>query len=177
MTEWRNVVGFDGYMVSDDGQVMSIARYIKSDRHRSGRQLIRQRILKSFGDGHGYQTVQLTGQKKRKVHQLVADAFLGPCPPGHEVRHLDGDRSHNVKGNLAHGTRAQNVADAIEHGTFTRGEKNGVAKLLNSQVSAIKKRLLNGASTGLLAKEFGVSPQAISSIRSGRNWAHIEVAA
>ncbi|WP_287257689.1 HNH endonuclease [Mesorhizobium sp.] len=115
-----------------------------------------------------------TGQVKRKVHQAVADAFLGPCPPKHEVRHLDGNPANNCVSNLAYGTRAQNVADAIAHGTFTRGEKNGVAKLSDKQVASIKAMLEIGARGVDVAFAFGVSKQAISSIRAGHNWAHIQ---
>jgi hypothetical protein len=36
------------------------------------------------------------------VHQLVAEAFIGPCPPGHKLVHLNGYRLDNRRVNLAY---------------------------------------------------------------------------
>jgi hypothetical protein len=36
------------------------------------------------------------------VHQIVAESFIGPCPPGHKLVHLDGIPDHNHLGNLAY---------------------------------------------------------------------------
>jgi hypothetical protein len=36
------------------------------------------------------------------VHQLVAEAFIGPCPPGHKLVHLNGIHTDNHLANLAY---------------------------------------------------------------------------
>jgi HNH endonuclease len=36
------------------------------------------------------------------MHQLVAEAFIGPCPPGHKLVHLNGDGLDNRRANLAY---------------------------------------------------------------------------
>jgi HNH endonuclease len=36
------------------------------------------------------------------VHQLVAEAFIGPCPPGKKLVHLNGDGLDNRRVNLAY---------------------------------------------------------------------------
>lgn len=36
------------------------------------------------------------------MHQLVAKAFIGPCPPGHKLVHLNGDGLDNRRVNLAY---------------------------------------------------------------------------
>ena len=36
------------------------------------------------------------------MHQLVAEAFLGPCPPGHKLVHLNGYGLDNRRANLAY---------------------------------------------------------------------------
>jgi len=36
------------------------------------------------------------------MHQLVAEAFLGPCPPGRKLVHLNGDGLDNRRVNLAY---------------------------------------------------------------------------
>jgi len=46
----------------------------------------------------------------------MALTFIGPRPPGAEVRHLDDDKTHNNAENIAYGTRMENTADAIANG-------------------------------------------------------------
>lgn len=36
------------------------------------------------------------------LHQLVAEAFIGRCPPGHKLIHLNGDGLDNRRVNLAY---------------------------------------------------------------------------
>lgn len=55
-------------------------------------------------------------QHPSKVHRLVARAFLGPCPPGQEVCHWDGDPANNRIDNLRYDTRASNSTDTVRHG-------------------------------------------------------------
>lgn len=41
-------------------------------------------------------------EEKEWMHQLVAEAFLGPCPSGHKLVHLNGDGLDNRRANLAY---------------------------------------------------------------------------
>jgi hypothetical protein len=109
MTEWRAVPGFDGYEVSDEGQVRS---------HRRSA----PRIIVGGLNEKGYRLVSLfAGSKSTRrtqaVHALVLSAFVGPRPEGQQVRHLDGNPANNSLANLAYGTAAENKQDAIRHGT------------------------------------------------------------
>jgi hypothetical protein len=124
--EWRAVADYEGlYLVSNLGRVRSLPRNTTSGR-----------IMKLFPDRHGYLYVTLTRdgkQKRRPVHQIVMEAFDKPCPPGMEVRHLDGNPANNrwapgdeeetvaAGGNLFYGTRGQNMMDAVRHGTHPTG--------------------------------------------------------
>jgi hypothetical protein len=105
-------MGFEElYEVSDQGLVWSNYRW-------QGR---RGHLLKTPVDNRGYQQLNLCrgGVMTHKlVHMLVATAFHGPCPPGQECRHLDGNRTHNVATNLAWGTPSENNHDRVRHGTF-----------------------------------------------------------
>ena len=110
--EWRAVVGYEGlYLASDLGRVRSLPRNTTSGR-----------ILKQRADDVGRLEVKLSKdgvEKTRRVHQLVAEAFIGECPPGQEVRHLDDDPSNNRRINLAYGTSKQNKADMLRnHGHY-----------------------------------------------------------
>jgi len=54
-----------------------------------------------------------------------------------------------------------------------KGEKNNRAKLKRGDVIEIRRQREAGQSTGVLAKRFGVTMSAISSITLGKTWKHI----
>jgi hypothetical protein len=41
-------------------------------------------------------------EEQEWMHQLVAEAFIGPCPPGHKLVHLNGSDLDNRRANLAY---------------------------------------------------------------------------
>lgn len=54
-------------------------------------------------DGFVYVDLWKDGVKEsRRIHELVALTFNGPCPQGFEVYHLDGDRTNNRLDNLGY---------------------------------------------------------------------------
>lgn len=110
-----------------------------------------------------------------RVHRLVLETYVGPCPKGMECRHLNGIRTDNRLENLRWGTRSENIQDSKQHGTYNGGgqlgEKNKNAKLTKDKVRVIRY-LRNVAKFSLkdIAWQFDVSVSAISEICSGRNW-------
>lgn len=117
--QWRTVVGYEGlYEVSNQGRVRSLDRVIhqaNGDRHVQGR-VLRQTPRK---EGHLQVEVRTSGRETRraaKVHQLVAEAFHGPRPPGMVCRHLNGDPTDNRPENLRWGTHRENALDTTRHG-------------------------------------------------------------
>lgn len=117
----RGIAGYEGfYSVSDSGVVTSEDRVIiRSDGRRrtvKGRQL--EPSVRTTGVA--YREVSLWRDGKgdtKKVHSLVAEAFLGPRPEGADVCHMDGDPGNNAVSNLCYGTRSDNMQHSIEHGT------------------------------------------------------------
>jgi hypothetical protein len=57
----------------------------------------------------GHLSVAIGKGNSRQVHQLVLEAFVGPCPEGYEVLHLNHEPSDNRLVNLKYGTRSENV--------------------------------------------------------------------
>lgn len=119
---WRPVPGYEGaYEVSDLGRVRSLPRIIM--RANGIPQKIHGRMLKPYV-ANGYPTVRIAkggdrgNGQTRLVHRLVAFAFLEPGPEGTEVCHIDGDKGNPRASNLYWGTRAENLADSIAHGTW-----------------------------------------------------------
>lgn len=76
----------------------------------------------SLGGRYLQTTIWKSGKyRTRRVHVLVCEAFHGPAQlPGMEVRHLDDNPLNNRVGNLAWGTRVDNMQDSIRNGTNNR---------------------------------------------------------
>ena len=95
--QWRDVSGYDGtYQVSEQGQVRNThtSKLLQPVRMKNGRLYV---TLSSDGFS-----------RKCTVHSLVAAAFLGDCPPKHEITHKDGDYTNNATANLEYVTRREN---------------------------------------------------------------------
>lgn len=104
LEEWRPVVGFDDYEISDQGRVKSL-------------KFERSLILKPVLDSRGRHLISLYrhGQvHQRPIHRLIALAFLENPENFPMVRHLNDDRSCNLVTNLAWGTNYDNMQDAIK---------------------------------------------------------------
>lgn len=118
MEEWRDVVGYEGvYQVSNMGRMQSVNRIVK--HWRGGLQRLKTKVLCPTIGKRGYCRIGLfkNGQCKRKlVHRLVLEAYIGFCPLGMECRHLDDNPSNNHLSNLQWGTPKDNGTDRREHG-------------------------------------------------------------
>jgi hypothetical protein len=174
--QWRPVVGFEGlYEVSDHGRVRSLDRTVP---HRGRSPTRRQgRVLCLSSDVAGYPQAQLSNGgvcRKIYIHRLVIEAFVGPRPPGLEVRHLDGNKRNNTPANLAYGTHAENVADQFVHGTAVFGEKSPSAKLTENEVRAIRQACAAGESQRTIARRYGVDQTMVSRILLRKAWRHVE---
>ena len=112
---WLPVTGYEGYYeVSDRARVRSVPRRARNGRRVPGR------VLRLGRHKYGYPTANLWRDNRyttRTVHSLVAEAFIGPCSEGMEVRHRNGDTANSSLSNLTYGTHADNMQDAIRHGT------------------------------------------------------------
>ncbi|WP_081078293.1 NUMOD4 domain-containing protein [Burkholderia cepacia] len=114
-------------------------------------------------------------QKTTQVSRLVALAWVRNHKPGvyTVVRHLDDNPLNNRADNLAWGTPKMNSEDAVRNGLFRRGSKCTYAKFTEASVRKIKRALARGVPGAQIADNYGVSQSAISAIKTGRTWAHV----
>lgn len=93
------------YFVSFDGEVFSVAS---------------QKILKPLMRPNGYLYIDIIfapgqGQKHVPIHRMVAETWLGPCPEGLQVNHINDDKKNNSANNLYYGTQRENVNDRVRN--------------------------------------------------------------
>lgn len=162
--EWRPVLGWEQlYEVSNLGRVRASMTRPRSD-HRG-------RILWTRPNIDGYTIVDLSRNGKRihaRVHRLVAEAFLGPCPVGLLTHHEDDDRANPALSNLRYITHLENVRISVERGRHARNKTT--SKLTPAQVIAIRA---DTRRHGVIAAEYGVGKGTISVIKTRRSWADL----
>ena len=167
----KPIPDFPGYSITPDGRVWSAPR--------KGRRV--GRWLKPSYYRGGYISMTLSRKSKhytKGVHRLLLETFMGPCPPGMEACHNNGNPADNKLSNLRWDTLSANTLDAVRHGTHggfkTRGERHGNAKLTETDVRGIDALWRTGlfAQTEI-AKRYGIDSTTVSNIVRGKSWRHL----
>ena len=172
--EVRSVPGSDVYMVSRDGRVrMENGRWTLGVKHW-------QTTGDSKKDKQAYRRVDMivtTGgtrkTKKKYVHVVVAEAFLGECPTGYQVDHIDGNKSNNAVSNLEYVSKREN--DRRTYATGGRKPPGEKPVLLIKQDGTFSR--FKSSSEG--ARQMGVNVATVSincstgrKNRAGNYWVH-----
>ena len=166
--EWRPIPGWEGrYEVSTLGRVRSLPR---TYRATFGLVTTKIRVLRPSEEKNGYRSIHLNpGNVRKSIHSVVAEAFYGPRPPGHDILHLNGNRADNRLENLRYGTRSENHRDCYNYGS-----RQGPGKLYREQVFEIRKLLAQGVMQKEIAAKYGVNPSAIRDIKSGAHFGYLQ---
>lgn len=75
-------------------------------------------------ESNGYGRFHM-GAKATWAHRASYQLFVGPIPKGLDVRHGCDNRPCCNPAHLATGTRAENMADAMQRGRLTRSGDSG----------------------------------------------------
>lgn len=151
----RNVVGYDNYIISDNGEVFN---------KRNINKPLKTRINK-----HGYKYLNLSKNgivKSKLIHRIVAEAFLN-YQDGDVVNHKDGNKLNNNIDNLEFCTQKDNVKHAFDNGLMhpINGEECPWSKLTDEEVLKIRKEYIPFiCSYNMLAKKYNVSKSEIIQI-------------
>ena len=151
------------YLITPNGEIWS--NYLKS-------------FMQPKTDKDGYLIIGLrteeNKQKMFRIHQLVMLTY-GELPSENlfdpTINHIDGNKINNNISNLEWIDRKTNTSIRFDKPI---GEKNHFSKLKESQVLEIIDLLSNtNLSLSQIAKKYNVSKSAISSIKRGTTWKHI----
>lgn len=159
MAIWKPITDFPDYEVSNDGRVYSLRSSIE----------LKPRIIRN------YKYVCLyPGKRWKRIHRLVAKAFI-PNPDNlPEVNHKDLDKMNCHDWNLEWKTHKGNTQHAIANGAHKtchqNGEDNDNSKLTVERVLAIRE---DTRSQRQIAKDYGISQQTVSVIKLYKRWKHL----
>ena len=172
--EWRTIEGFERYEVSNLGRVRFAATHHVRTLHANYKGYFQVSMIAGPPAPRviGVRTRPLT----RKVHRLVALAFV-PNPNGlPEVNHLDFDKQNNVSTNLEWVSARQNMLHSIEAGRQTAiTNPNKRYKLSPEDVATIRAEYVRRAkgrpgNLSALAARFNVNTITIIRIANGKTW-------
>lgn len=164
--EWLPIVGYEGiYEVSSKGRVRSITRLKKSKKGKDVLITGNMLTLKKNKEGYIERDLSKNGiEKTKRVHRLVADAFI-PNPENKPyVNHIDYDRTNNNVSNLEWCTPMENVQHS-KHRMFnpTTG-KFGSDHPLSKSVDVFEVYIKKIASFGSIIEAAEATSTCISKV-------------
>jgi hypothetical protein len=179
--EWKPVKGFEFYYeISNQGRLKKLPR-MKYGRNKHGQFsfMMPERITTGY-DSDGYRWYELydTDNKRhcKKIHRLVAEAFLLNPDNKPEVNHRNGIKHDNVVINLEWTTTKENIRHAWDIGlnTSKRGEEHSQSVLTTEEVIEIRELKDGGYTYKELAKLFDCHADTVRKVVKGILWSHVE---
>lgn len=120
---WKDIKGFEGYQVSNLGNVRTYNKVTYTKRHGARHwesRILKQKWCKSTSRANRYDArVDLWKDGKPYtflVARLVATAFLGESDL--TINHIDGDTTNNKVTNLEWITRKENIIKGFDMGLY-----------------------------------------------------------
>jgi hypothetical protein len=169
--EWKDINDFDGYEVSNFGNVRGKDR-LKKGRH--GLRLTNGQPMKQVSNKKGYPEVRFRkeGTHTKLVHRLVAKAFVSNHDNKSQVNHIDGNKLNNRADNLEWVNNSENQLHAYKLGLqpSRAGEKNNKAKITDKDVTLLKQLYNSGKSVVEVSKTMNISLGSTRHIIYGRTW-------
>lgn len=171
---WCDIPNFPEYKADLEGGIWS-------RRFGAGK---KWRLLRRHSDRRGYPYVTLYSGPKRNrkvrcccVSRLVLLAFRGEDVERRECCHFPDRNPANCQlDNLRWGTRSENMADRVIHGTVPRSQNHPRARYTDGQIRAIRKFAQEQPSVNFkdLGKPYGMRSSYIGRILRREIWTYLE---
>lgn len=159
---WKDIIGYEGlYQVSNLGRIKSLPRKTKNQFGK------KELIMKQIYDKYGYKVISIKG-KTKKVHRIVAEAFLKNINNYPIVNHKDGNKANNKVDNLEWCTNKYNIIHAYKNNLIKI--KKGKYNLHNKPIILKKdKKIIKCYSVTNASEKLGVAISAVSNCLRGRS--------
>jgi len=169
--EWRDINDFDGYEVSNLGNIRGKDR-LRKGKH--GLRLTNGQPMKQVFNKKGYPEVRFRkeGTHTRLVHRLVAKAFVPNHDNKSQVNHIDGNKLNNRADNLEWVNNSENQKHAYKLGLqpSRAGENNSKAKITDKDVTLLKNLYNSGMSISQVSDITNINLNIIRQIIYGKTW-------
>jgi hypothetical protein len=179
--EYRDIPGFPGYRVGNDGSVWSCWIKVRKPGRRGGWRYVlgpgwhRRAFGRHPRTGHLQVSLSRPGRNRTyKVHHLVLIAFVGPRPSGAIGLHGDDNPTNNMPENLRWGTPQDNSDDMARNGRQLLGVAIPGAKLCEPVIRSMRLLREGGATLQAIADRFGVSRATACRVLQRRIWGWVE---
>jgi len=164
---WKDIKGFEGiYKISNKGRVFSIKNNYNRKLTPDSKGYLRINLCKK---GSGY---------TKKVHRLVAEAFIPNIENKPQVNHKDRDVTNNYVTNLEWCTNTENMQHRINTGFFTdeaieklrlantgSNSNNGISVVqIDAKTNKVIKTFINASQA---AKTLGLNRSYITKVCKG----------
>lgn len=154
------IKGSDGYYVREDGVIFG-----------------KKGALKPVLTTHGYCNIsikELSGKfVSKRIHRLVAKAFIPNPENKPEINHIDGDKTNNHVSNLEWVTSQENQIHATRVLGKGSGENHPHAKITEKDVHRVCELFCEGYQTYRVSEMTGIPRTTVTAIRSKNIWRNI----
>ena len=123
-------------------------------------------------DVMGRPTINADGMGTLTLSRWAWMEVNGPIPKGLWVLHTCDNERCIALCHLYLGDHQQNTTDKLERGRSNRGERNSWARLSEADVLAIRRT--TRVSQQAIADDYGITQSAVSYIKSGKRWRHLQ---
>jgi len=162
---WKDAPGYEGRnLVSNLGNVFSVY---------TGKNMPLKHLT-----GDPYLSAVITKNNKsepKRVHRLVAMAFLENLDNKPCVNHKDGVKTNNSLENLEWATYKENSRHlhAMGLGNPPIGARQHMAVLTDETATEALTRMASGEKAKDIAKDYQINQFALSKLKSGKTWKHL----
>lgn len=155
---WKDIDGFDGYLISNYGRVKSFKYKVK--------------ILKpQLSTGYLRVNLWIVGKQKHfSVHVLVAQTFIPNPEDKPQINHKDGCKLNNHVSNLEWATASENCQHAYDKGLAKSGTRSHNAKIKDDADILYIRDNPDNLTQEKLIKKFGVNRAVINTIQRGKTY-------
>lgn len=144
MEIWKNINGFERYMISNFGNLKSLDR-IETCKNGMTRK-IKGKIIKPSKSNSGYLCYPLTndvGIFNKFIHRIVCETFIENIYNKPHINHIDGNKLNNFIENLEWCTQSENLQHSYDFLNRESPNKGKFGKENRNSVS-VKQLDLNG---------------------------------